>query len=133
MSDFKNFMLENVVPADEVVEFKLDRFSEAFKLQAIGADVEEECRREATNRVKISKSRYTSELDTIKYQNLVTVKTIIYPDLNDKDLQTSYGVMDAEKLLVKMFRSGELLALQTKVNEVNGYKADDELVEEAKN
>ncbi len=134
MSDFKDFMLGNAVANDEVFEFKISRFKSPFKLKAITAEEEEECRRDATSRVKVKKNRYNNELDTIKYQNLLTIKTVIYPDLNNAELQNSYGVMGAENLLTKMLLSGELLALHSKVNEVNGFNSDDEdLVEEAKN
>jgi len=58
----------------------------------------------------------------------------VFPNLNDSELQDSYKVMSADKLLKVMLKPGEYQDYLKKVQEVNGYDVPlDELVEEAKN
>ena len=64
----------------------------------------------------------------------MATRCVVFPNLNDKDLQDSYGVMGAEKLLKEMLKPGEYQDLIKKIQEVNGFNVSmDELVEEAKN
>lgn len=139
MSDFKDFMLNNVEPIENEVEVKLSRFKSPFRVKALTSAEEQECRNEATKKTKIGKNRFRSELDTLQYQNLLALKAITYPNLNDIDLQNSYNkpnkppIKSAEQLLLAMFKAGELLALIGKINEISGFDEDTDLVEEAKN
>ena len=59
---------------------------------------------------------------------------MVYPNLNDVELQDYYGVKDAEALLKTMLKPAEYTELKVRVNEVLGYdlSMEDE-VEEAKN
>ena len=73
-------------------------------------------------------------MDSNKYASLMAVTCTVYPNLNDKDLQDSYGVMGAEELIKVRLTSGEFANYIEKLEEVNKYqKPMDELVEEAKN
>lgn len=63
---------------------------------------------------------------------MVTACTV-YPPLNNAELQDSYGVKKPEELLNTMLNAGERDAVIIKVTELNGYKTQDELIEEAKN
>ncbi len=80
------------------------------------------------------KNRTEMGLDVYGYVTKLIVACTVFPDLNDKELQDSYGVMGAEELLDVMLLPGEKDALGAKVQEINGYDAEtDEQVEEAKN
>ena len=57
----------------------------------------------------------------------------MFPDLNDAALQDSWGVTKPEDLVGAMLIGGEFDDYITEVFEVNGFKAEDELVDEAKN
>jgi hypothetical protein len=58
----------------------------------------------------------------------------VFPNLNDAELQDSYGVKSADELLKKMLLPGEYSEYKAKVMEVNGYDMSmEELVDEAKN
>ena len=54
-------------------------------------------------------------------------------NLNDAELQQSYGVMGAEQLITTMLTPAEFEDYSTKVLQVNGFQSGDEMVEEAKN
>ena len=80
------------------------------------------------------KGQFVAEVDADLYMGKLAAKCTVFPDLNDKDLQDSYGVMGAEELLDAMLLPGEKDALGAKAQEINGYDAEaDEQVEEAKN
>lgn len=74
-------------------------------------------------------------VDTAKFNRMVAAYCTVEPNLNDAELQDSYGVMGAEDLIVEMLdRDGEYQAYVKKCMEISGYTQNDaELVEEAKN
>ncbi|MEK4170963.1 hypothetical protein MHI22_05245 [Lysinibacillus sp. FSL L8-0312] len=80
------------------------------------------------------KGQFNTDFDHFKYQRLLTVESIVYPNLNDKELQDSYGVMGADALLGKMLTIGEIADASAVAQEVNGYQAElEDMVEEVKN
>ena len=141
MSNFAAFMAGNANNVENVKFVASKRFVENKKpvewaLKAIGSDLDEAIRKECTKKVPINGKRgqYTQETDTDKYIAKMCVNCIVYPNLNDAELQDSYGVMGAEELLKKMLLPGEYTELKAKVMEVNGYDMSmEELVDEAKN
>ena len=99
----------------------------------------------ATENAKIRKScmttvpvpgkrgQYTQEFNPQLYLAKVCVGTTVFPNLQDTELQDSYGVMSAEELITTMLTPGEFEDYSTKVMQVNGFDSDTDLVEEAKN
>lgn len=141
MSDFKVFMAGNAIVDENVKYVASKRFVEKGKpveweLRAIDSDLDEAIRKECTKRVPIAGKRgqYNQETDTDKYIGRMCVACTVYPDLNDVELQQSYGVMDGLSLLKKLLKPGEYTEYKAKVMEINGYDMSmEELVEEAKN
>ena len=142
MSDFAVFMAGSAIK-DEVVEYVAsNRFVDAkkkpvaWKIKAIDSDLDEAIRKECTKRVPIKGKRgqFNMETDTDKYIAKVCVACTEYPNLNDAELQGSYGVMSAEALLKKMLKPGEYTEFKAKVMEINGFDMSmEELVDDAKN
>lgn len=142
MSDFSIFMAGNVL-ADENVKYVAskrikdkDGESAEWELKAVGSDVDEAIRKECTKKVPIvgKRGQYTQETDTDKYIGKLCVASTVYPNLNNAELQDSYGVKTADDLLKKMLLPGEYTEYKTKVMEVNGYDMSmEDKVEEAKN
>jgi hypothetical protein len=60
-------------------------------------------------------------------------KSVVYPDLQDAELQDSYGVMGAENLLLAMLSPGEYRALQKAFEGLNMQGLPAERVAQAKN
>ena len=79
------------------------------------------------------RGQFMPEFDANSYQAKISAKCTIFPDLNDPELQNSYGVMSAEELIATMLLPGEFEDYAARVLEVNGFKTETELVEEAKN
>ena len=142
MSDFSIFMAGNVT-TDETVKYVAtkrikdkDGKPAEWELKAVGSDVDEAIRKECTKKIPIAGKRgqYTQDTDTDKYMGKLCVASTVYPNLNNAELQDSYGVKSADDLLKKMLLPGEYTEYKTKVMEVNGYDMSmEDLVDEAKN
>lgn len=79
------------------------------------------------------KNQYTQQLDTYAFQAKVCARCTVFPDLNNAELQNDWGVAKPEELLGKMLIGGEFDDYMTEVFQVNGFKTEDELVDDAKN
>lgn len=76
------------------------------------------------------KTKFSNTLFNKKFM----CSSIVEPNLNNAELQDSYGVKKAEDLITKMFDNvGEYYRLLGYLLEVNGFKSLGEDVEEAKN
>ena len=141
MSDFSVFMAGNAQKAETVKYVASKRFGTKDKpveweLKAIDSDLDEAIRKDCTKKVPVAGKRgqYTQETDTDKYIAKMCAACTVYPNLNDAELQDSYGVKSADALLRKMLLPGEYTEYKAKVMEVNGYDMSmEELVDEAKN
>ena len=141
MSDFSVFMAGNALKGDTVKFvasklFVIKGKPVQWEIKAIDSDTDEAIRKECTKRVPIAGKRgqYNNETDTDKYIGKMCVACTVYPNLNDAELQDSYGVKGADALLKKMLLPGEYTEYKAKVMEVNGYDMSmEELVDEAKN
>ncbi|MEG6615392.1 phage portal protein [Peptococcaceae bacterium 1198_IL3148] len=142
MSNLQAFFAQNVEKVEIEEHVISKRFKDEngnpipWKFGAISGDEDAAIRKSCTKRVPIpgKKGLYMPETDYELYTLKVTVATIKYPDLNNAELQNSYGVMGAEALLQKMLLPGELTEVKKISQSVNGFDVGmDELVEEAKN
>lgn len=141
MSNFAVFMAGNAAK-NEIVKFAASkRFVTngkpvEWEIKPIDSDLDEVIRKECTKRVPIpgKRGQYNQETDSDKYIGKMCVACTVYPNLNDAELQDSYGVKSADALLKKMLLPGEYTEYKAKVMEVNGYDMSmEELVDEAKN
>lgn len=77
---------------------------------------------------------YRQHVDTSDYQAKLMAAAVVTPNLNDKELQDSYGVMSAEELLKEMLDdAGEYTDLALKVQQISGFTTLAEDVETVKN
>lgn len=136
------FMAQNVIKAEVEKREVSRRFVDEkgnvipWHFGAVDGDVDAALRKECTRRVPVpmKKGLTMPELDGNRYSLKLAIASIKHPNLNDMELQNSYGVMDAEQLLQKMLKPGELAKVKEIAQEVNGFDVSmDELVEEAKN
>ena len=85
--------------------------------------------------VKGKPNMFKPKLNTSKYVAKMICASVVEPNLYDKELQDSYGVMTPEELLKEMVdEPGEYQELVAFVQEFNGFNTTmDEKIEEAKN
>lgn len=141
MSNFSAFFAQNKLKPETIKFAVSESFVDSdgkpleWELRVVSANEDEEIRRSSTRKIKQGRSNvYTQELDGNTYLSKLTATSVVYPDLNDKELQDSYKVMGADALLKAMLNAGEYVKLSGKVAEINGFNESvEELVEEAKN
>ena len=106
-----------------------------WEIRCISADEYARIRSGCIRQVPVpgKKNQFTQQLDTYTFQARVAAACTVFPDLTNAELQDSWGTAKAEELLGKMLIGGEFDDYITAVFEVNGFKAEDELVDEAKN
>lgn len=73
--------------------------------------------------------------DNPKWNRMLAAECTVFPNLNDAELQDSYGVLSAEELITELLdNDGEYQAYIRKITEVCGYaKPMKELVDDVKN
>lgn len=72
--------------------------------------------------------------DRTGYIQELTSSAVVFPDLNNAELQSAYGVLGASKLLQKMLFVGEYAVLAQEVQNLSGLDEDiNEDIEEVKN
>jgi len=142
MSNLQAFFAQNVEKVSIEEHVISNRFKDEngnpipWQFGAIDGDQDAANRKACTKRMPVpgKKGMYMPETDYELYTLKNAVSTVKFPDLNNAELQTSYGVMGAEALLQKMLLPGELTKVKQIAQEVNGFNVEmDELVEEAKN
>lgn len=142
MGDLSCFLSQNVIKVENVKFAVSRRFLDKNKkpveweICCITPEEDETLKKECTRRVPVvgKKGAFLPETDYSAYVAKLAARCTIFPNLNDKELQDSYGVMGAEALLKKMLTPGEYNDYLAKVQEVNGFDVSmEELVDDAKN
>ena len=105
-----------------------------WEIKSLSNQHDDELRKKHTRSVKQRNGSYTPTLDTTPFMKDLAVHSIVFPNLHDKELQESWGVMDAGALLDCLLKPGEYNELLKQVQRVNGWDVEiKDLVEEVKN
>ncbi len=109
-----------------------------WEFSPVHPDLDEKLKQQCTVKKMITQGKRKGQYDTdflaAKYQNLLAVNSIVFPNLNDKELQDSYGVHTDEEVFKAMLLNGEIIDAIKASQEANGFEIDiDDLIEEAKN
>ncbi|SEM12754.1 Phage XkdN-like tail assembly chaperone protein, TAC [Paenisporosarcina quisquiliarum] len=142
MSNFTAFLSQNAIKVENVKYAASKRFINEdgkpveWEIASITSDEDELLRKTCTKRIPVPGKRnaFMPETDFNAYITKQAVKCTLFPNLNDVELQNSYGVMGGEALLKVMLTPGEYADYVAKVQEVNGFNVPlEDAVEEAKN
>lgn len=142
MSNLTAFLAQNAIKVENVKYVASKRFVDEnnkpleWEIGGIDAEEDELLRKACTKRVPVPGKRnaFVPETDFNSYIAKQAVKCTVFPNLNDAELQNSYGVMGGEALLKVMLTPGEYADYVAKVQELNGFNVPlEEAVEEAKN
>ncbi|MFR0018664.1 MAG: phage tail assembly chaperone [Paraclostridium sp.] len=142
MSNLNAFLSQNALKVENEFHNVSKRFLDENKnpikweIQSVSSQEDELLRKSCTKRVPVpgKKNQFTHEVDFNKYVGLLAVKCTVFPNLNDAQLQDSYGVMGADELLKTMLLPGEYADYLQLVQKINGFEQTfEDKVEEAKN
>lgn len=143
MSKFSQFMKSNKVkkengfyaPTKSLLDEKGNPIQWEFK--HITSKKNEEMRESCTIDVQVKgkPNMFRPKLDSQKYLSKLICESTVFPDLYDKELQDSYGVMTPEDLLYELVDDpGEYSDLCVYIQQFQGFTETlEEKVEEAKN
>lgn len=108
-----------------------------WTIKAISTKENERIRQDCTKEVPVPgrAGMYRQKVDSDLYVARVLCASIVEPNLNDKELQDSYGVMKPEELVKEMVpEAGEYNALLEFVQQYSGFDITmEDKVNEAKN
>ncbi|MBT1137710.1 MULTISPECIES: phage tail assembly chaperone [Lactiplantibacillus] len=131
-----SFLKQNVdyELATQKVAFK--RFEEPFVIREITNKEIDVLRKKATHRRKNPATGQVEETqDQEKFGELMVTASVVFPPLDNEELQKSYGCLaDPVGLLKEMLKVGEMTDLSSEVMKLSGINQDnlDELVDEVK-
>lgn len=106
-----------------------------WELRSISAEEDDALRKECTKRIPVAgkKNQYTQDFDTNTYLAKIAARAVVFPDLNDAELQNSYGVMGAEQLIKAMLYKDEFDTLSEELMSYSNIENINDAVDEAKN
>jgi hypothetical protein len=135
------FMAQNARKVDNRKIVASTRFTDEsgspmeWEITCISAGENQKIRKNSMHNVPVAGKRgqYSQDFDAAAYQAKLAVRCTVFPDLNDEELQQSYGVMGAEALISTMLTPGEFDSYILAITELNGFNAEGDLVDDAKN
>lgn len=143
MSKFARFMKQNKIKKENTTfaptKSLLDENGEPikFKIKPLTTKENDDIRDACTIDVPVigKPNMFRPKLNTAKYLSKMLCSCIIEPDLFDKELQDSYGVMTPEDLIKEMIDDpGEYQDFVTFIQNFNGFNVSlEDKVDDAKN
>ena len=141
MTNMEVFLKQNAVQKENKKVAVSERFKDEdgkvveWEIRPLTAQ-EDQILREANKEIKElkgKKGQLFPQLDSNKYSAMLITACVVYPDLQNQELQDSYGVKNKHDLLTAMLLPGEFQDLFAEVQKINGFKTLEDLTEEAKN
>ena len=142
MSNFSKFMKANKIQKQNVMrpvtQFLKDENGEPllWEIRPLTTKENEAIRESCTIDIPVKgkPGMFRPKTDMNKYQTKLICAAVVSPDLNNAELQNSYGVMSAEELIKEMVDDpAEYTDLMLFVQQLSGFKTLQEEVDEAKN
>lgn len=143
MSKFNRFMKQNKTQKENttfnVTKFLTDENGQPLMwvIKPITTKENDVLRDDSTIDIQVTgkPGMFRPKLNTSKYIAKMICAAVVEPNLNDKELQDSYGVMTPDELLKEMVDDpGEYGDLAAFIQQFNGFTTGmDDKVEEAKN
>lgn len=108
---------------------------EEWEIRLLSAGENEELQRRCMVNVPVpgQPGVYNRQLDHQAYVGEMAAACVVYPELNDAELQDSYGVKTAKALLWVMLEPKEYSLLVNEVTALGSVETLETLVDEAKN
>lgn len=142
MSSFSKFMKANKIQKENVMhpvtKSLVDEKGEPlmWEIRPVTTKENENIRESCTIEVPVKgkPNMFRPKTDMSKYQAKLMCAAVVVPDLNNKELQNSYGVMTPEDLLKEMIDDpAEYTDFGVFVQKISGFKTLQEEVDDAKN
>ena len=141
MSNLSCFLAGNVEKRENKKIVVGNRFKDKdgkpveWEIRSISAEEDEVIRKACTKKIPVvgKKNQFTQDFDANSYMAKLAAKAVVFPDLNNAELQNSYGVMGAEQLIKVMLYKDEFDYLTEQLVSNTDTEDVNELIDEAKN
>lgn len=141
MSNLSCFLAGNVEKRENKKIVVSNRFKDKdgkpveWEIRSISAEEDEVIRKACTKKIPVvgKKNQFTQDFDANSYMAKLAAKAVVFPDLNNAELQNSYGVMGAEQLIKVMLYKDEFDYLTEQLVSNTDTEDVNELIDEAKN
>ena len=142
MSNFNRFMKKNKIQKENAMVIATKSLCDKegvpleWTIRPLTTKENDVIRDDCTRELQVTgkPGMFRQKLDGSKYMAKIICASVVEPNLNDKELQDSYGVMTPEDLLKEMIDGpGEYAELTSYIQNFNGFSTMEEKVEEAKN
>lgn len=141
MSKFSAFMAGNAAKVENKKIVVSNRFRDEngkpieWEIRALTNEENDEISRRCMVNVPVAgrRGQFTRELDQAKFSAALLAASVVYPDLNDAELQDSYGVKTPEALINRMLYIPEATLLAQEIGKLSNFEDLGDAVEEAKN
>lgn len=143
MSNLKFFLKDNVEKIDNVKYTPTTRIKDdkgvpiEWEFRVLTTTELETIKTSSTKYIRTGKkNQVTPQLNTAEFTAKMISSCTIFPNLLDKNLQNSYGVLEPEQLLKAILCvPGEYDQLSNFIMSLNGYNTDDDddIIQEIKN
>lgn len=105
-----------------------------WEIRAITADEDDAIRKTCMTKTKGKQPVQGKDFDNFLYVAKLAAASVVYPDLQNVELQNAYNAMGSEDLIRKMLTFAEYNKLTDFIVEYSGMdKTENELLDEAKN
>lgn len=133
MSKVKSFLKQNK-QIQETVDVKLDSFAEPVVIRVISGKEHERIEQRCMKNRPGQRGKQETYFDRTLYTRELGIASIVTPDLNNTELQESYGATGASELFNAMFTWGEQIYLMDQITLASGLEQSiNDEIEEAKN
>lgn len=129
--NFNAFMAQSAIQYKEVEYVASNRFLDekgnpiSWKIKILSETELDKLKNQCKKRIVDEKTRRTTiETDTDKLTDLLVENCVVYPNLNNANLQDSYKAVGAIDLAKKMLMPGEYADLALAINQAMGFKCD---------
>ena len=142
MSNFAKFMKQNKIQKKNVMHPVTKSLTDEngeplmWEIKPLTTKENEAIRESCTMEVPVKgkPNMFRPKVDMNKYQAKLICAAVVSPDLNNTELQNSYGVMTPEDLIKEMVDDpAEYTDLMVFVQNISGFQTLQEQVDEAKN
>lgn len=139
MSNFEQFMKKNKIKVENIQYPATASLRDEdgkpllWELRAITTKERNKISEECARFIGLENGETEQKLDSEKFLSKLAAASVVYPNLRDRELQDSYGVMTPEDLILEMIDSAEEFDNLIKTIK-NHWKVDiGKEIEEAKN
>lgn len=128
-TDITAFLSANAIKTKDVEYVASQRFLGKdgkpipWRLRVLTNDELDEITKRCKKKEFLPKTReYKTTVDNVKLELEMICASVVYPNLNDEQLQDSYGAIGAEETVKRMLTPGEYTDLARAVTEAAGFQ-----------